>query len=510
MKELKDSDTWKDLFGNLDNLSVKRMIELRKKLEAEWKKLKLDPEALKAIRDELDKVTEKIEQKNPFKALGEAIKSYSEAETKEDKKNASKDIFRGIAASIDLVKGSFDAVIGGMEKMGITMDEETQAILEDIGGIMDGAKNLSEGIVSENPLQIIQGSIDILSNGIDLLFGSKDRAAEKSIKRHAQAVEELQRAYNALTWAIDKALGDEVYKNQQAAILNMKKQQQHLQQMWEAEQSKKKSDANRIADYKEQYAELGRQIEDMIDEISEDLLQTNAKSFADELGDALADAFAKGENAADAFGNTVNKVIKDIVLNQLKKNFLEKQLEGVLNEMESQMGYYEHSNKQRLEIIALQQKIATLKKSVWSSPSVIKDLEEQLKYLLANGDEYIFKGLTEAQIAAFRSQIGNISTDFNNAMEQYSDIFKDLGIDADTSLTGAIKGVTEETASIVAGQLNAMRINQAEANEALRQMLIQLIRIAQNTSYNHYLQSIDERLYRIENSDILRAQGLGG
>ncbi len=32
----------------------------------------------------------------------------------------------------------------------------------------------------------------------------------------------------------------------------------------------------------------------------------------------------------------------------------------------------------------------------------------------------------------------------------------------DTSLTGGIKGVSEETASVVAGQMNAIRINQAE------------------------------------------------
>ena len=116
----------------------------------------------------------------------------------------------------------------------------------------------------------------------------------------------MQNAYKQLEWQIDKALGGEVYKNQRAAIKNMQEQQAHLKASWEAEISKKHTDWGRVDDFKEQYAELGRQIEDLIDEISNDLLKTNAKDFANELGDALVEAFGKGEDAAKAMETTVN------------------------------------------------------------------------------------------------------------------------------------------------------------------------------------------------------------
>ena len=75
-------------------------------------------------------------------------------------------------------------------------------------------------------------------------------------------------------------------------------------------------------------ADLTRQIQDMIDEISNDLLQTNAKDFATQLGDSLVEAFKTGEDAAKAMETTVNEVLQNIVVNQLKKKFLENQLQG--------------------------------------------------------------------------------------------------------------------------------------------------------------------------------------
>ena len=48
------------------------------------------------------------------------------------------------------------------------------------------------------------------------------------------------------------------------------------------------------------------------------------KTFADQLGDAIVEAFGKGEDAAAAFGETADSIMKQAVLNQLKKNFLEK------------------------------------------------------------------------------------------------------------------------------------------------------------------------------------------
>lgn len=473
---IKNSGDWQNLFGNLDELTTKTIKRLIAKIEGMKATIGVDlnPQDLKALTDQLNKARSEVEKRNPFTALGAAWKRLKEA-TKDGKgfgsdeaKKATKDVATAVSGSIDLINGTFNAVTNGLQKMGVSMDDETQAILGDIGGIMDGASQVAQGIATGNPLSVIQGSIGLLSSAFDL-FNSRDRKAEKQIKKHQEAIKQLENTYKQLEWQIGKALGGEVYKNQQAAIRNMKEQQEHLKASWEAEESKKKTDHDRVNDFKEQYAELGRQIEDMIDEISNDLLQTTAKDFANDLGDALVEAFSKSEDAAKAMETTVNSVLKNLVVNQLKKKFLENQLQGALDNLEKDMGYW-------------------------------------------NGDDFVFDGLTKAEIDRFKSAVGAASSNFNQALKQYEEIFKDMGLDdTDESLTGAAKGISEESANILAGQMNAIRINQLDANEVLRQSLQALNTIAINTSYNKYLSRIERIIAILESNqggNALRSQGL--
>lgn len=427
-------------------------------------------EYLKRKKQELQgKIDMGVDVGNSMDILDAMIRKTESGKSSSDLlKQSLKDTFSSVGGSIDFVNGVFNSVTSGLEKMDIQMDEETQAIMNDIGGIMEGASQLSQGIATGNPLSIIQGSIGLLSSAFDL-FNSRDRKAEKQIKKHQEAITKLQNAYKQLEWQIDKALGGEVYKNQQAAIRNMQEQQAHLKASWEAEISKKHTDWGRVDEFKEQYAELGRQIEDMIDEISNDLLQTNAKDFASQLGDSLVEAFKSGEDAAKAMETTVNEVLQNLVVNQLKKKFLEQQLQSALDQLEKDMGYW-------------------------------------------NGDDFIFDGLSDAEIARFRQQVAAATSNFNQALDIYKDLFADLGLDdTDESLTGAVKGVSEETANILAGQMNAIRINQLESTQILRQSLQALNTIVANTSYNKYLARIERIITILEtnqSSDALRSQGL--
>lgn len=101
-----------------------------------------------------------------------------------------------------------------------------------------------------------------------------------------------------------------------------------------------------------------------------------------------------------------------------------------------------------------------------------------------------------------------------NAANKINEQFENPNAESenDTSLTGSIKGVSEETASKVSGQMNAIRINQMEATEILRQHLVVLNTIAQNTSFNFHLAKLDRIVYLLEKSQesgSLRSQGLG-
>lgn len=230
---------------------------------------------------------------------------------------AFKESFKSIGSSIDLVSGAFDSVISGIKKMGVSMDEETDAILGDIGGMLEGAGQFAAGYASMNPVQMVSGAVGFLSSAFDL-FNTRDRKAEKSIKKHQEAVTKLGYAYNALEHAVDSALGETVYQNQNAMIQNLRAQQNEIQGMINDEISKKKTDWGRVDEFREQYAEAGRQIEDLIKEITESITQTSATELADELANALVEAFEGGENAAKAFGEVANDVIKKRRCKRLK------------------------------------------------------------------------------------------------------------------------------------------------------------------------------------------------
>ena len=470
LDELQAHPDWELMFGDLDEISTRKLQELIDKinnLDGAYLGIEFDPKDLEALKGKIEEMKSEIQERNPFKSLVSSIKDYGKAADDESKKKALTNMFESASGAIDLIGGTLDAVTNGLEKMGVTMDEETQAIVNDIGGIIEGAGQLASGIATGNPLSIIQGSIGLLTSAFDL-FNTKDRKAEKQIKKHQEAISQLEKAYTQLSWAIDKALGGDVYKHQQAAIRNMKEQQEHLRASWEAEISKKKTDWDRVDDFKEQYAELERQIADMYDEISNDLLQTTASDFATQLADGLTTAFKAGEDSAKAFEDTVNTVLQNIVVNQLKKKFLEQQLQGALDQLEGSMGYW-------------------------------------------NGDNFVFDGLTDEEIAAFKAKVQAAANNYEQALGIYSDLFKDLNIDdSEDGLTGAVKGVSEETASLVAGQMNAIRINQLETTSILRQQLQTLNTIAQNTAYNRYLARIERIITILENNsgDSLRSQGL--
>ena len=375
-----------------------------------------------------------------------------------------KEAFGDLGSSLTFLSSCFGSVTNGIKKMGISMDEETEAILGDIGGMLDGASQIATGIATANPLSIIQGSIGFLSSAFDL-FNSRDRKAEKSIKKHEEAVTRLGRAYTALEHAVDKALGETVYQNQSALIQNLRQQQNEIQGMINDEISKKKTDWGRVEEFQERYAEAGRQIEDIIAEITKSITQTSAGDLANELKDALIEAFESGEDAAKVFGDVADNVLKNAVSNALKLQFLEEPLQNAIKQLQKDMGF---------------------------------DAE-------GNGS---FDGLTQAEQDRFRAAVAAAGQNFKAAMDMYKDLFAELDESDPTSLSGAIKGASQESIDLLAGQTNAVRQNQVIAIEIFRQQLIHLSSMDNRLgNIAGSLLSILNRL-GIDDGDDLRSQGI--
>lgn len=467
LQELQDSGAWEQLFGNLDDLTTAQIQALIAKIEAQKAQLgvELDPKDLDVVLSKLREAKDEVQTRNPFKALSTALKDY--------KKDASKanlsEVFKSVGATADLVKGSFDAVTGALSNMGLAGDEVTQQLLGDIGEMIGSAGQLATGIATGNPLGIIQGSIGLISSAFEV-FNFRDRRAERAIKKHAAAVEELERVYKALEHAVDNALGESEYDKQKALINNMREQQAHLRAMREAEEDKKKTDSDKVNQYKEQYEELDRQIEDTIAEITESITQTSAKDLATQLSDAIAEAYADGfssDKVSSAINKVTNQVLGNAVKNALKKQLLETQLESVVEQLQRDMGFDEEGGGS-------------------------------------------FDDLTPEEQQRFKDKVNSIAQGYAEALKLYEDLFKDLDDigDPTTSLSGAIKGASQESIDLLAGQTNAVRVNQVQQIEILRQQLIHLANIDGKLSVsNRHLEQIEKNTSGSA-SDPLRAQGI--
>jgi|GEM_PF-836797 len=148
--------------------------------------------------------------------------------------------------------------------------------------------------------------------------------------------------------------------------------------------------------------------------------------------------------------------------------------------------------------------------------SKFEALQKQLETAYDLGDPESIANAQADILAKFYESIEGSMDGAESFLEQWNKKMEDYGFTStdsnDSSLTGAVKGVSEETASLIGGQMNAIRINQLEATEIIRSQLIYLSTIAQNTSYNVHLKDIRDDIREMKNgsgSDHLRPYGKG-
>ena len=520
---LKETKQYKDFFGDISEISIKTLENTRRVLLSIMKEAytagKLTAEEYKKLIDEINKQADSAYKGRGMESIFGNSKSggmmnmlFGEGDF-ESKISSFKTLFSGakgdmasmagtsgeVAGNAGEAAGAMQGAAGGAAGALSIVDAIIKAVYQtlravsdtlnviadyqDSIGHSDAADTLGdwantinavnetamsgwENLKSGNVMGAISDTISMPFKLLTTLNGIHDKHIDKDIQRHAEAVRDLSNAYNQLEWQINKALGEAVYKNQKAAIDNMRQQQVQLSEMARLEAEKKKADGNKITEYEEQYAELGRQIEDMIADIASSITQTTAKDLANQLADALVEAYGKGEDAAKSFEEVSRKVMQNAVKNALKLQFLEEPLQDAIKRLQNDMGF---------------------------------DSE-------GNGS---FNGLTQAEQDRFKSAVDNISRQYDKAMEVYKDLFKDIEDDPTTSLSGAIKGASQESIDLLAGQTNAVRVNQVQGIEIMRNSLIQLTMINANTDKSSkYLENIDSKIS--STYDFLRSQGIIG
>lgn len=523
---LMQTDSWKNLFTDLDALTVEQIDKLISEIQEKMNTadLKLNPADLKAVLDKLDEAKKKILDVNPFKALGSALSGVFK-KSESGSKKTSADIKRDWSNLAKATEGTFDFIndaIDSCDVLGDLIGDSGKATIQMLQGVATAGIAMSAAIKTaekgsvilaaisialtaiqwiatifnndaklEKRIQNIQMRIDDLSNSFDRLSSAVGRtyweyndqekdAHEKrlnAIKEQIAALEQqasvakaswnfvqyaqLVKQIKDLRYQLEKAeQSGDMFQLYELQKRNLREQQELIKQQIQAEKDKKKTDNGKIADWEEQIKDIDSQLEDLERSMLETLAGTDVKSAIDEFADALVDAYVQGEDAAKALGEVTKEVMKKAVVEAIKRQFLAK---------------------------------------------AINDAVEYLGESMKDGV------LDDKERAKFESMVNAAGDATKKALESVGDWIKDIEEDAtEDPLTGAVRGLSEETGSLVAGRLNAAIINQSDAIGVLRQSLIHQQTIANNTGVSaSELKEIKETLKRIETKDSsLLSQGI--
>jgi len=151
-----------------------------------------------------------------------------------------------------------------------------------------------------------------------------------------QSAAKIAQAYANMAYTADKALGGSKYSEAQAQLENIAQQQLLIQEQIDTERSKKDSDSSKITEYEQKIEELGQQALEVINEMVEDIIGGSSSDIAEQLSDAFFEAFENGEDAAEAWGDTVNDIIADIMKRMLTQKFLEEPLGEIFDKYKAQ------------------------------------------------------------------------------------------------------------------------------------------------------------------------------
>ena len=255
-----------------------------------------------------------------------------------------------------------------------------------------------------------------------IAVGDTNKALEL-IKDTASGAEEvgatLADAYMKADYMADKAFGSDRYSRARKEMELMGQQLALIAKQREEEEGKKKKDNDKIEEYTNKMKELSVKMAQVVDNIINDLLGGDAFQLADKLGNALFDAFSKGEDAAKAFGSTVDEVIRNMV----KKLLIQQFLEG-----------------------PIQAAIAKYKEAV------TKDGKLDLEEMLAN------VGILKEAL----SGIGEVAGTLPKILE---DTLNQLGIEVDDALGGQRKGIaaaSQDSIDELNGRATAIQTHTAE------------------------------------------------
>ncbi len=433
--------------------------EIRERLQEALNAIEMKPISSKSTKGLIS--TKEIKgQLKPMKQLTAEEEKRLKIQAKQlDEIDFQKEAYQDLA---DGLSGAADIVDALSYAVG-TLDDELGRALGSFADIINSSGNLAASLASGNIAGAVSSGIGILGGFLSLLVGGFNDIKEttEDLKDVLYLIESIEKAKSKMT-------SKEWTKYTEFQMKELEKKISNSMQKYDPYGIAGLYDTTKISiviDYFKKISDmqggLTESQQEMLDNFIEwyseynDLLnETNQRltgATKDGIADSIVEGFRNGYSSAEDFAKNFEELMKTAILNALK----------------------------------------------------VKIIEGSLDQWYADFAEASKDGLTEDEM-----KILGKSWDVMIARQKvlYDNMEKVTGMDfdydlADTpkGLTGAIKGITEESAGIIAGQMYASREVQQktymtglEQLDAINQSVTHLATIADNTSHNKRLKQVEE------------------
>lgn len=344
-------------------------------------------------------------------------------------------------------------------------DTELEGVINDVADLVSGIGSITISFAVGDITGIISG-IAVAINSIISLFVKYKSEVPELREELAKITLELQKQQIILSQAVGMAQTEAIQDRidlleEQIAVYNemiAAEEEAYGQFLWWTWST---TDQEKIEEWLSAIENVNAEIAYLMQQYREILTGTTAVSIAD----AIAEGFSQGLDSAQVFADTFNDMMKKAIIDAFKRTIITKYIE---------------------------------------------DWYEQFALLAAGG-------LTPEEIEALTGTYQEMIEAAGEEWAALADILEAAGIELlegvkKEGLTGAIAGITEETAGLLAGQFQAIRINTVEILSNMEDIIIINARIADNTEYNKYLEllkDINDKLSEgtPKESEYLRARG---
>lgn len=334
---------------------------------------------------------------------------------------------------------------------------------DDLSEVVDGISKIGsslEGIDITRPFSVVKGTIGVIGGigktlGGIFGWGTKDKKLQKQIENHQKAIEKLRERYSELKDAMDNAFDIErLAQYNDEMVKNLKTQNANLESMIKAEQDKKKTDNDKIEEYRKQIEANNKAIEEAEQSLTEQLggfgTKANYKSAAEEFAKTWVDAYNEGSDALEALNGKFDEYIQNLIVKQATQRIVGKMLEPLLKKIDNAVEQGSDGGNNGLDLVKTE-----LDDIMTTGKDKLKGVSDMLKSFV-DGLGYKPKG--SSNISALQQGIQSVTESTAQALESILNSIRfyvatqqaDIRIIRDTlleKLGNSISAITQDTSS---------------------------------------------------------------